>query len=266
MIKLLFTLLILLFIPNIIFSEENKIILGSTTSTHDSGLLSYLNNIFEKKYNIVVQVISLGTGQAIRTAKDGNIEVLIVHHTESELKFIADGYGLSRYNLMYNDFIIVGPKNDKKPCNNINTKLIEIFTNNFLFISRADDSGTHKKELELWKSIKLDINKFKKSKYLKVGQGMGNTLLIANEKLAYTLSDRGTWISFNKKENLKIICESLPPLFNQYGLILVNPIINNNLNVSDAKIYVNWLLSNDAKNHINNYKKKGEQLFFYNYN
>ena len=228
-------------------------------------MLEYLNINFKKKYNINVQVLSLGTGQAIRTAEDGNIEVLLVHHKASELEFIKNGYGIKRYEIFYNDYIIVGPKSDYNKCINVEKKLIEIFNNNSIFISRGDDSGTHKKELELWDSINIDVNKFNDLKYLNVGQGMGNTLLIANDKLAYTIVDRGTWISFNKKDNLKIICESYPPLFNQYGLILINPLINDNLNYDDAKLYVEWLISKEGRHLINNFKKNGKQLFFYNY-
>tara|TARA_Y100000741_G_scaffold213970_1_gene163042 strand:+ start:177 stop:950 length:774 start_codon:yes stop_codon:yes gene_type:complete len=247
------------------YSKENTIRIASTTSTYDSGLLKYLNDIFQENNIINIQVLSQGTGQAIRTAEDGNVEVLLVHHKESELKFIEEGYGIVRYDLMYNDFVIVGPKKDNKKCYNIETKLKEIINMKYTFISRGDDSGTHKKELELWNLIDLDPNKFNFKNYLSVGQGMGNTLLITNEKSAYALSDRSTWISFNNKDNLKIICENKPPLFNQYGLILINPRINNKLNIKDAKKYVNWLISAQGKYWINNYKKNGQQLFFYNY-
>ena len=264
MFHIFFYVIFFLFISLNIFSAENKIIVASTTSTYDTGLLTYINKTFKEKFNIDVQVLSQGTGQAIRTAKDGNIEVLLVHHKESELKFIEDGYGLMRHKLMYNDFIIVGPKFDNQRCDDIDIKLSGIFKNNYIFISRGDDSGTHKKEIELWNSISLNPNNYK-SQYLKVGQGMGNTLLITNEKKAYTLSDRSTWISFNKRDNLKIICENLPPLINQYGLILVNPIINKNLNIESAKLYVNWLLSDEGKLIINSFKKKNQQLFFYNH-
>ena len=263
----MFRLLIFNFFIFFSFSShafENKIIIASTTSTYDSGLLTYLNNVFEDTHNIKVQVLSLGTGQAIRTAMNGNVEVLLVHHINSELKFLKEGYGLIRYNLMYNDYIIVGPKNDDNECININEKLKKIYLNNYNFISRADDSGTNKKEVDLWKSINVDPSNYS-SWYLEVGQGMGNTLLIANEKSAYTLTDRATWISFNNRDNLKIICENLPPLFNQYGLILINPNINKKLNIKSAEIYVNWLISDKGKKLINSFKKKDQQLFFYNY-
>lgn len=258
------SIFISLFISFNSYSFENKIMIATTTSTYDSGLLTYLNEYFEKKFNIIPQVLSQGTGQAIRTAKDGNVEVLIVHHKKSELKFMSQGYGLVRHNLMYNDFIVVGPLTDNKKCNRLKDKLNYIVTNNLEFLSRGDDSGTHKKELELWREIKFEPINFGNF-YIEVGQGMGNTLLIANEKSAYTLTDRGTWISFKKKENLKIICESKPPLFNQYGVILVNPKVNNSLNTKSAKIYIDWLISPEGKKLINSFTKGGEQLFYFNY-
>ena len=260
-----FSLFFLLFLFSTkVFSIEKKIIISSTTSTHDSGLLTYLNNEFKKKYNINVQVLAQGTGQALRTAKDGNVELVMVHHEVSELEFMKNGFGVERFSLMYNDFIIVGPKSDLNKCKNIQSKLSFINSNNLNFISRGDDSGTHKKELELWRTIEIKKGYFH-SNYLQVGQGMGNTLLIANEKKGYTLSDRGTWISFNRKNNLKIICQFQPPLINQYGIIIVNPNINKNLDYESAKLYVNWLISSEGKELINNYKKEGQQLFFFNY-
>ena len=243
---------------------ERKIIIASTTSTYDSGLLKYLNKHFMNKHEINVQTIVQGTGQAIRTAEDGNVEILLVHHKESEIKFMENNYGLRRLNLMYNDYVIIGPKEDLNKCQNIQNKLKSIIKNNLKFISRGDDSGTHKKELELWLLFNLDPAKFSDN-YLSVGQGMGHTLLMANEMRAYTISDRSTWIAFKKKENLKIICENKPPLFNQYGIILVNPKLNINLNIKDAEIYLNWLISEEGKFLINNYKINNKQLFYFNY-
>ena len=263
--KYIFKLLIILIIliNYNLNAKENVISIASTTSTHDTGLLETINKIFTKKYNIRVNVLSTGTGQAIRIAKDGNVEILLVHHTPSELEFINEGYGVIRHNLMYNDFIIVGPKSDKHKCVSIEDKLKEIESKKLEFISRGDDSGTHKKEKELWNLINIKPTN-KMDWYLSVGQGMGQTLLIANNKSSYTLSDRSTWISFNSKENLKIVCENLPPLFNQYGIILVNDTLNKNLNTEDAKLYINWILSDHTKKIINNYKVNGEQLFFFN--
>ena len=244
-------------------AKENVISIASTTSTHDTGLLKSINKEFTQKYNIRVNVLSTGTGQAIRIAENGNVEILLVHHTPSELAFIKEGYGKKRYDLMYNDFVLVGPKSDNNKCISIEDKLKEIESKKLMFISRGDDSGTHKKEIELWNLINIDTNNYM-GWYLSVGQGMGQTLLIANNKKSYTLSDRSTWISFNSKNNLKIVCENLPPLFNQYGIILVDNSLNNNLNTKDAELYVNWILSNSAKKLINDYKVNGEQLFFFN--
>ena len=246
-----------------LFALDNRVIVASTTSTYDTGLLSYLNNYFEDFFDIKVQVLSLGTGQAIRVAQDGNVEVLLVHHTTSEIKFMNDGYGLIRHELMYNDYVLVGPNDDQLGCKSVEIKFKEIKQKKLPFISRGDDSGTHKKELELWNSI--NFLPLSSSWYQEVGQGMGITLLMANEKLAYTLSDRGTWIAFNKKENLSIVCENLPPLFNQYGLIIVNPLVNINLDIENANIYVNWLISDRGKELINNFRKKGQQLFYFNH-
>ena len=261
--KFIFIALFLLFISGNI--SANKIIVASTTSTYDTGLLNLLNDNFYKKFNIRVKVLSLGTGQAIRIAKDGNAEILLVHHKSSEVEFMNNGYGLERYEIMYNDYVLVGPKSDYEKCNSVQRKLEEINDESFLFISRGDDSGTHRKEIEMWDLANIKINE-NKNWYLSVGQGMGSTLLIANEKKAYTLSDRSTWVAFNKKENLKIVCEDFPPLFNQYGIILVNSNLNKNLNYKDAKKYIDWFKTNEVKELINNYKVKGKQLFYYNYN
>ena len=261
--KFLYVIILLLISINV--HAKNTIIVASTTSTYDTGLLDLINKRFTDKFKINVKVLSLGTGQALRTAKDGNVEVILVHHTPSELKFMKQGYGLERNEIMYNDYVLVGPKKDNEQCNSVEAKLKTIFDNKQLFISRGDDSGTHRKELEMWKLTEIIIDR-NQNWYLSVGQGMGNTLLITNEKNAYTLSDRSTWIAFNKKENLKIVCENFPPLFNQYGLILVNPKLNKNLNIKDAKIYVDWFKTNEVKNLINSFESKGIQLFYYNFN
>ena len=263
MLKILIIFFIIFFY-NSVYGLENKIIIASTTSTYDTGLMDVINNKFNEKFNIQVQVLALGTGQAIRAAVDGNVELLLVHHTPSELEFMNKGYGEIRYNLMYNDFVLVGPINDTKECTSVLSKFHNIYDEKKIFITRGDDSGTHKKELELWKKIDLLPND-SDNWYLNVGQGMGMTLLIANEKKTYTLSDRSSWISFNKRDNLRVVCENDPPLFNQYGIILVSSELNNKLNVEDAKTYINWLISDEAKKIINSFKKKGEQLFFYNH-
>jgi len=264
MIRVLLIFSLIFFIKSVL-ADNNYITIASTTSTHDTGLLEYINKKFENKYNIKVRALSLGTGQAIKVAMDGNVEILLVHHKKSELEFMNNGYGTLRYDLMYNDFVLIGPKEDNRNCSSIENKMIEIKESKLLFISRGDESGTHKKEKELWELSNIKIP-FKENWYLSVGQGMGSTLLIANQKKAYTLSDRSTWIAFNKKENLQIVCENLPPLFNQYGIILVSNKINNNLNIEAAKKYIEWITSKEAKKLINNYRVNGKQLFFFNHN
>ena len=262
MIRVLLIFIFIFLIKNAL--ANNYITIASTTSTHDTGLLEYINKEFENIYNIKVRALSLGTGQAIKVAMDGNVEILLVHHKKSELEFMNQGYGTLRHDLMYNDFVLIGPKKDKNRCSSIEDKMIEIKKSKLLFISRGDESGTHKKEKELWELSNINIP-FKENWYLSVGQGMGSTLLIANQKNAYTLSDRSTWIAFNKKENLQIVCENLPPLFNQYGIILVSNKINNKLNIEEAKKYIDWITSEEAKKLINNYRVNGKQLFFYNH-
>ena len=264
MIRVLLIFILIFLIKNALANDKH-ITIASTTSTHDTGLLEYINKEFEKKYKIKVRALSLGTGQAIKVAMDGNVEILLVHHKKSELEFMNKGYGTLRHDLMYNDFVLIGPKKDKNRCSSIEDKMIEIKKSKLLFISRGDESGTHKKEKELWELSNINIP-FKENWYLSVGQGMGSTLLIANQKNAYTLSDRSTWIAFNKKENLQIVCENLPPLFNQYGIILVSNKINNNLNIEAAKKYIEWITSKEAKKLINNYRVNGKQLFFFNHN
>ena len=257
--KLLLILSFVLLLTNNTVAKEERIIIASTTSTYDTGLLNYLHKSYNLKSKTKVHVISLGTGQAIKLAESRNADILIVHHTPSELQFIKEGYGILRHNLMFNDYILVGPKNDDGICNSINEFLLNIIKNKLTFISRSDDSGTHKKEIELWNLLE-ENNKKDKSWYLESGQGMGKTLLIANNKEAYTLSDRSTWMTFNQKNKLKIICEGKPPLINQYGIILVK----NSINTEEAKKYVEWILSDVGKMLINNYKIDGQQLFFFN--
>ena len=190
----IFLILLISLINFNIFADNNRIIIASTTSAYDSGLLDYVNKEFEKKFNIMVHVLALGTGQAIRLAKNGDADILLVHDTLSEIEFIKKGFGNTRHNLMYNNYLIVGPKTDKDKCDSINKTLLKIIDNKFIFISRGDESGTHKKEKELWNLIGAEIEEFS-SWYKKIGQGMGSTLILSNEMNAYTLSDIGTWIS-----------------------------------------------------------------------
>ena len=246
------------------FAENNRIIIASTTSTNDTGLLDYINNKFEKEFNFKIHVLSLGTGQAITLAKNGDADILLVHDTPSELKFVNNDYGIKRHKLMYNDYLIVGPKNDNDICESVEKKLLEIKNKKLIFISRGDKSGTNIKEIALWNNIKFDTEVLTPW-YKKNGQGMGATLIMANQMKAYTLVDRGTWISFNKKENIKIICENKPPLLNQYSIIAVNSNINSRINTIGAKKYIDWLISDEGKRLINSYKINNKQLFHFNH-
>ena len=244
--------------------SKERLILASTTSTYDSGFLNYINKFFEKKNNVKIHVISVGTGQALELGKKGDADILLIHHKESELDFIKNGYGIIRYELMYNDYIIIGPKNNKNNCKKIEDFLKIIDKNNLNFISRGDKSGTHYKELELWELANIAPEK-ELNNYKKIGQGMGATLMITNELKAYTLADRATWINYNNKTNLKIVCENQPPLINQYGIIAVNPKLNKRINYKLSLKYIDWIVSDEGKELINNFKKNNEQLFFYNF-
>ena len=263
--KLLISSLILLIVFSLpLFADKNRLIIASTTSVYDTGLLPYLNKKFSKLHDVKVHTIALGTGQAIEIAKKGNADILLIHHTPSEINFVNNGYGLTRYDLMYNDYIIVGPKEFRISCNNLKEVLYTIKKNKYIFLSRGDDSGTHKKEKELWGLLNFNPKIFS-NWYKKIGQGMGGTLMMANEIKAFTLTDRSTWISYNNKKNLKIICENNPSLLNQYGIIPVNPKINANINYSIADIYIKWIISEKGKKLINSFKKNGQNLFIFNY-
>ena len=261
--KILIITILCLIIPYT-FAKNNRIIIASTTSTHDTGLLDHINKVFENKFNIQTSVLSLGSGQAITMAKNGEVDIILVHDTSAEIDFVKNGYGLKRYQLMYNDYILVGPKDDDDNCVSIEKTLSKIKNNKLLFISRGDKSGTNIKEISLWNRIEFDT-KIPTLWYRKIGQGMGGTLIMTNELNAYTLSDRGTWIAFNRKKNIKIICENKPPLLNQYGIIGVNKKINPRINSLQAKKYIDWIISDEGKKLINGFKVKNKQLFFFNH-
>ena len=247
-------------------NSSSTLIIQSTTSTRDSGLYDYLIPHFNEKFNIKVKVIAVGTGQAINNARNCDGDILIVHSRQDEEIFIKDGYGTKRENLMYNDFVIVGPKSD--PLNILNYESLKMATKQIAlgtekFISRGDDSGTHKAEMRIWKDIKDDFNKFKQSKlYLETGQGMGSTLNITVGLNAYTFVDRATWLNFKNKQNHIIVYEKDPRMKNQYGIILVNADKCKNINKKSSMIFYDWILSTEGKNLINNYQINGKQLFF----
>lgn len=241
---------------------EKSIVLATTTSTQDTGLLDTLVPAFEKKYGVSVKVVSVGTGAAIEMGKRGDADVLLVHSRKSEDEFVDQGYGVNRKDVMYNFFFLVGPKDD--PAKVASTKdavsaMTAIANSGSTFVSRGDDSGTHKKEKTIWDiaNIKPQGQKW----YLEVGQGMGATLTMANEKGAYTLVDSGTWYAFQDKVNMKIVLQGDKALFNPYGVIAVNPAKYPNIHHNTAMAFVEYITSEEGQNIIKNYKKDGYQLF-----
>ncbi|MBS91474.1 MAG: sulfate transporter [Rickettsiales bacterium] len=244
---------------------EKFLILQSTTSTRDSGLYDYLLPKFKLEHNIEVRVIAVGTGQAIKNSMRCDGDLLIVHHKESEEKFIDDGFGLYRMEFMYNDYVLVGPRDDPAKIsmtNSIVDSLLLIKKKKIRFVSRGDDSGTHKKEIKLWALTNFQPDPKKHNWYFSVGQGMGGSLNIAVNKDAYILSDRSTWLSFNNKKNHKILVENEPNLYNFYGVIPINPEKCPDTKNNAASKFIHWLNSNETKDLISSYKVKGQQLFF----
>jgi tungstate transport system substrate-binding protein len=248
-------------------AQEKSIVVASTTSTQDSGLFSHILPILKAKTGIEVRVIAHGTGQALDTARRGGADVVLVHAKALEEKFVAEGFGVKRFDVMYNDFVLIGPKADGakiKGGKDIAMALKGINATASPFLSRGDESGTHVAELALWKAASLDPAASKPSWYREIGQGMGATLNAASAMGAYVLSDRGTWISFKKKGDLEIMVEGDERLFNQYGVILVNPEKHPAVKKEFGQAFVDWILSGDGQDAIRSYKIDGLQLFFPN--
>ncbi|MGB1360719.1 MAG: substrate-binding domain-containing protein [Alphaproteobacteria bacterium] len=248
--------------------EQQYITIASTTSTANSGLFDAILPQFMLEKNINVKVIPLGTGQAIKTAENGDADLLIVHHTPSEEKFIADGYADKRYNLMYNQFVLIGPKSDPAKISSsgvIDIKLAfrKIASKKATFISRGDDSGTDKKEKSLWRES--GVYTTSPNWYIESGSGMGATINMAVAKNAYTITDKATWVSFQNKGNLKVLVENDPVLFNQYGIIVVSDKKHPHIKTKLANVFLNWMLSPRGQEAINNFTVNGQQLFFANY-
>jgi len=246
-------------------ASERFIVVASTTSTENSGLYSFVLPRFSEQTGIEVRVVAVGTGQALHIAQNGDADVLLVHHRPSEDQFISQGYGVTRYDLMYNDYILVGPRDDPASvlsAANVIGAIRRIATSKSLFISRGDDSGTHKKELELWNQSGIDTTKAGNGWYQETGRGMGGTLNMASALDAYTLSDRATWLKFGNKGRLDILFQSDPPLFNPYGIILVNPERHPHIKTRDGQTFIEWMLSETGQTLIANYRILGQQAFF----
>ncbi len=249
------------------FAQEKSIVVSSTTSTQDSGLFGHILPLFKAKTGIEVKVVAQGTGQALDTGRRGDADVVFVHAKSAEEKFLAEGEGVKRYPVMYNDFVLIGPKNDPagiKGKKDVGEALRAIMAKKAPFVSRGDKSGTHIAEVNLWKAVGIDIEKDKGDWYKSIGQGMGAALNTAAASNAYVLSDRGTWISFKNKSDLVIAVEGDKRMFNQYGVMLVNPAKHPNVKKEFGQAFIDWLVSPEGQKAIANYKINGEQLFYPN--
>jgi tungstate transport system substrate-binding protein len=245
-------------------AEEKSLVVASTTSTQDSGLFGYLLPIFKEKTGIEAKVVAQGTGQALDTARRGDADVVFVHAKAQEEKFLAEGFGVKRFDVMYNDFVLIGPKGDPAGIKgkDVTTALQTIAEKAAPFVSRGDRSGTHQAELGLWKDAGIDLAAAKGGWYREIGQGMGAALNTAGAMGAYVLSDRGTWISFKNKGDLAILVEGDRRLFNQYGVMLVNPEKFPHVKKEWGQAFVDWLISKEGQAAIANYRIDGQQLFF----
>jgi tungstate transport system substrate-binding protein len=249
--------------------QEKFITVASTTSTEQSGLFPHLLPRFEQKTGIKVHVVALGTGQALDLARRGDADVVFVHARSAEEKFLAEGYGVKRFPVMYNDFVLVGPKSDLAKISgdkDIFDALKKVQSAAAPFVSRGDRSGTHMAELDLWKSAGIDIDKSRGPWYRDTGQGMGPALNTAASMNAYILTDRGTWLAFKNRGDLTILVEGDKRLFNQYGVMLVNPDKHPSVKKEMGQTFVDWVISPEGQQAIADYKINGEQLFYPNAN
>lgn len=248
-------------------AEDKFITVSSTTSTEQSGLFKYLLPIFEKKTGIHVRVVAVGTGQALDIGRRGDADVVFVHARPLEEKFLAEGHGVKRFDVMYNDFVLIGPRADPAKIagsKDVAAAFRKIKAAGAAFVSRGDRSGTHFAELALWKAAGIEIEKEKGPWYRDTGQGMGPALNTAAAMNAYILSDRGTWLSFKNRGDLTILVQGDKRLFNQYGIMLVNPAKHPNVKKEWGQAFIDWILSPEGQKAIADYKINGEQLFFPN--
>ena len=248
-------------------AQERSITVASTTSTEQSGLFGYLLPRFTAATGIAVKVVAVGTGQALDIGRRGDADVVFVHDRPAEEKFLAGGFGVQRHDVMYNDFVVIGPKSD--PAHIAGSKdvaeaLRKIAAVKASFVSRGDRSGTHEAELRLWKEAGVDLASGKGSWYREIGQGMGAALNMASSDNAYLLSDRGTWLAFKNRGDLVVLTEGDRRLFNQYGVMLVNPAKHSSIKAKEGQAFIDWLISPEGQKIISDYKVGGEQLFFPN--
>jgi tungstate transport system substrate-binding protein len=258
---------VLLCAGGIAIAQDRSIVVASTTSTEDSGLFGHLLPLFKERTGIYVKLVAQGTGQALDTARRGDADVVFVHARAQEEKFVEEGHGVKRFDVMYNDFVLIGPKKD--PAGIAGTKEITaafraIKDKQAPFVSRGDKSGTNSAELRLWKEAGIDIDTAKGPWYRAIGQGMGAALNTAAAMDAYVLSDRGTWLSFKNRGGLEIVVEGDKRLFNQYGVILVNPEKHPSVKADLGQAFIDWLISSEGQEAIAAYKVHGQQLFFPN--
>ncbi|MFT4585071.1 MAG: tungstate transport system substrate-binding protein [Gammaproteobacteria bacterium] len=243
------------------------IVLQSTTSTQNSGLFDHLLPMYRELTGVEVRSVAVGTGQALKNAANGDADVLLVHAKGDEEKFVADGFGVERFDLMYNDFIILGPPADQakiRGSKDIVEAIKKIARTEAIFASRGDDSGTHKKERALWAVAGIDVDAASGRWYRETGSGMGATLNIATGIGGYVLADRATWISFKNKRGHEVLVEGDPQLFNQYGIILVNPERHPHVKAEFAQAFIDWVLSEAGQKAIADFKVDGQQLFYPN--
>jgi tungstate transport system substrate-binding protein len=248
-------------------AQDRSIIVASTTSTQDSGLFGHILPLFKAKTGIEVKVVAQGTGQALESGRRGDADVVFVHAKAQEEKFVADGFGIQRFEVMYNDFVLIGPKADPakiKGGKDVSAALKAIEAAGSTFVSRGDKSGTHSAELALWKVAGLDPAAAKPAWYKEIGQGMGAALNTAGAMSAYVLADRGTWIAFKNKADLDIVVEGDTKLFNQYGVMLVSPAKFPTVKKDLGQAFIDWLTSVEGQTAIRSYKIDGQQLFFPN--
>jgi tungstate transport system substrate-binding protein len=259
--------LLALAVLSLSWAAEGFIVLQSTTSTQNSGLLEHLLPLFTKQTGIEVRVVAVGSGQALRNAKNGDGDVVLVHSQKDEEDFVANGWGVKRIPVMYNDFIIVGPAADPAKIEGLNDAseaLKRIATTHEAFASRADDSGTHKAELKLWERARVDPKVSSGGWYLETGSGMSATLNLAINKQAYALTDRGTWLGLSDKHDFRALVEGDDKLVNQYEIILVNPARHRNVKAHQGQAFIDWLTGPEGQAAIASFKIEGQQLFFPN--